>query len=269
MSTSRSLAIADLETQIQQAQVIAQVPEPPTMILGGTGTGTGERTTSQYPTVREGTQSFEPPTQIINPYTNPQQPHIVPGQAGPPPPPPNAAKQAQQRQQQQQQQQRTNVRQALQGVQTGTQIAAQNLKQQGTALNRFLAAIPTPGDIWTPFFILLILFLIIIPVKGHSRLYWLWLVIVGHAHIGTPFTTQGDTYAGLTANLPSGGNGSVTLTGSLPDYTLTGSTSNYYPSSTQTPTLGNATLPNGDQVIYGQYSGGTTNYMSSINSGEY
>lgn len=41
-----------------------------------------------------------------------------------------------------------------------------------------------PGGIMLPLGILLVLFLILIPVNGHTRLMWLWLAFTGNAQIG-------------------------------------------------------------------------------------
>jgi hypothetical protein len=54
-------------------------------------------------------------------------------------------------------------------------------KQTGYSLNRWLANIPTPGGVFAAFLVLLFIFMLLIQVNGHSRLFWLWLVIIGRA----------------------------------------------------------------------------------------
>lgn len=54
-----------------------------------------------------------------------------------------------------------------------------------------LEGIPIPGGIGVPLGILFILFLLLLPVNGHTRIMWLWLAITGQAQIGgalTPIT---------------------------------------------------------------------------------
>ena len=64
------------------------------------------------------------------------------------------------------------------------------IRQRAKQSNRFLGNIPTPGDVWVPLWILLFIFMILIPVNGHTRLYWLWLVIVGHAELTEEYNYQ-------------------------------------------------------------------------------
>ena len=51
-----------------------------------------------------------------------------------------------------------------------------------------LERVRTPGSILLPVGILLLLFFLVIPINGNSRLAWLWLVITGNASLpgGTP-----------------------------------------------------------------------------------
>jgi type IV secretory pathway VirB10-like protein len=62
-------------------------------------------------------------------------------------------------------------------------VAAWSRSSFGKARSR-LEGIPTPGDIWVPLALLLIFFLVLFPVNGHSRLMWLWMTITGNAQIG-------------------------------------------------------------------------------------
>lgn len=57
------------------------------------------------------------------------------------------------------------------------------IKTWGARTNRHLAALPTPGDVWTPIILLLFTFLVLIPVNGFSRMQWLWMVLLSDAYI--------------------------------------------------------------------------------------
>jgi hypothetical protein len=54
-----------------------------------------------------------------------------------------------------------------------------------------LEGAPIPGGIGLPLSILFALFLLLLPVNGHTRIMWLWLAVTGQAEIGgalTPIT---------------------------------------------------------------------------------
>jgi hypothetical protein len=46
-----------------------------------------------------------------------------------------------------------------------------------------LAGLPTPGSIVLPLVVLLVFFALLLPVNGHTRATWLWLVLTGNAHM--------------------------------------------------------------------------------------
>lgn len=46
-----------------------------------------------------------------------------------------------------------------------------------------LGRIPTPGSLMLPLGLLLLFFFLLLPVNGHTRLSWLWLVLTGGAQI--------------------------------------------------------------------------------------
>lgn len=66
-----------------------------------------------------------------------------------------------------------------------------------------LERIPTPGSIMLPLVILLVFFFLLIPVNGHTRLQWLWLVVTGNADINGS-GSQGAFASGDFAS-PTGG----------------------------------------------------------------
>lgn len=51
-----------------------------------------------------------------------------------------------------------------------------------------LESVPIPGGIGVPLAILFALFLLLLPVNGHTRIMWLWLAITGQAQVGGPLT---------------------------------------------------------------------------------
>lgn len=59
----------------------------------------------------------------------------------------------------------------------------QGVKKGAFRANRSLANIPTPGGVWAALAVLLFLFLVLFPVNGNTRLYWLWLALTGNASI--------------------------------------------------------------------------------------
>jgi hypothetical protein len=65
-------------------------------------------------------------------------------------------------------------------------------KARAYRANRWLGGIPTPGSITLPLGILLFLFLIFIPINGHTRIRWLWETIVGSASITHNETGSGE-----------------------------------------------------------------------------
>lgn len=185
MSATRDLSMADINTQLQQAQAFAYSPTAPLP-------PSGERTTSQYPTERQATVlPSEPPTQIQNPYTlAPYVPGVAPGELAPPPPK-SSQKAAQQQRTIAENLRLQRIRIAMQAGQVSRSL--DNLFQ---TQNRNLGSIPTPGGIWIPFWILVGLYLILIPVNGHPRLNWLWLAIIGTASVGVANSMTNGTPVG-------------------------------------------------------------------------
>lgn len=60
--------------------------------------------------------------------------------------------------------------------------------------------LPEPGGIVFPLIILVLFFLILIPINGHTRLTWLWLVLTGNASVGQG--SGGGGSAGSDVNTP-------------------------------------------------------------------
>lgn len=93
---------------------------------------------------------------------------------------------------------------------------ANGLRDSAYGVNRALANVPTPGGVGVPIFILLFLYFILFPVGGHTRMFWLFLVLVGHATIG--ITSRGSNAfwesAGQTSN-QSNQNSSQNITGTF------------------------------------------------------
>lgn len=74
----------------------------------------------------------------------------------------------------------------------------QGIKKGAFRANRSLANIPTPGGVWAALAVLLFLFLVLFPVNGNTRLYWLWLALTGNASIPQFINPNGSENAGPT-----------------------------------------------------------------------
>lgn len=133
------------------------------------------------------------------------------------------------------------------------------LKGNAYGANRALANIPTPGGIGVPLFILGFLYFILFPVNGHTRMYWLFLVLFGKASINA-FPKRGtspwDTGSpGVNDTGGNGSNGGQTIVGTFPvgtnpfNPTLPGSTNGVSNTGIGTPvgvTYKQVQLGNGD-----------------------
>ena len=84
--------------------------------------------------------------------------------------------QAEKLEQQQEQQEQSRLEQAL------AQIRG-NIGKVWDGTKGKLESLPTPGSLLFPLIILLVFFLLLIPVNGHTRLVWIWLVLTGNAEI--------------------------------------------------------------------------------------
>lgn len=71
----------------------------------------------------------------------------------------------------------------LKGIQAWLHVAKENAKQTGNNAKFRLEGIPIPGGPGLPLAILLILFMGLVPVNGHTRLRWLWLALIGNAEV--------------------------------------------------------------------------------------
>lgn len=93
--------------------------------------------------------------------------------------------------------------------------AKQGVSRRLGSANKWAAHIPTPGGVWLPFLILMALFMILFPNNGHTRLKWLFLVIIGQAALpgtnGLPDRSVGNwkdignqnSGSGFTSNAPT------------------------------------------------------------------
>lgn len=95
-----------------------------------------------------------------------------------------------------------------------------------------LSNAPIPGGIGVPLVILLVLFIVLLPVNGHTRLMWLWLSLTGQAEIGGPLTPPTITPGGFGGG--SGGSFASSSTGSPSvNPNQTGTTTTKPPSATK------------------------------------
>lgn len=83
-----------------------------------------------------------------------------------------------------------------------------------------LAGIPTPGGITLPLVILLVFFFMLVPVNGHTRMTWLWLVLSGNAMIsgGTLGESGGAAAAPTSGDSVGGAAGPITVPGLGPAF---------------------------------------------------
>lgn len=58
------------------------------------------------------------------------------------------------------------------------------IRGAGSQMGRYTGSLPMPGSIWTPFFLLLFTWIMLIPVNGHTRFGWMWLTLTHNAFIG-------------------------------------------------------------------------------------
>lgn len=114
-------------------------------------------------------------------------------------------------------QQQQQQLQAVSAINTVTNRTLSNIGQIGKTTGAEIENIPTPGSLLFPFLALAILFLIMIPINGHTRLVWLWLAFTGNAHINSGGVSSGETTSPPT-NTPTMGEtnaGTNTNTNSL------------------------------------------------------
>lgn len=170
MSTERTKAISDIQTQIEWENLRTDLlrADPATQVL--------------------------PPdiATVVNPYDTTTQTEAAP-------PPPESSLQAGIREQQQ------RARQAAAQTKEYFRNVNAVLRAQAKQANRSIGSFPTPGGIWVPFWILLFIFLILIPVNQHTRMSWFWMVITGNADLtGSPVVgnVPGDTGSGATNSSP-------------------------------------------------------------------
>lgn len=57
------------------------------------------------------------------------------------------------------------------------------VSERANSAGRMVLSVPTPGGLWIPLIILLVLFVLLIKVAGHSRLNWLWNAVTGNAKL--------------------------------------------------------------------------------------
>ena len=118
--------------------------------------------------------------------------------------------------------------QAAQGIVRGTGVA--------------IGSLPTPGSLILPLAILLVFFFLLLPVNGHTRLVWLWLVLTGNAEI-----QQGGSSSSTSSTAtPSS---STITTPSTSSASSTPSTSSHNPVTVPTPTPPQSS--NGNSSPYG------------------
>lgn len=96
------------------------------------------------------------------------------------------------------------------------------VKRIGTGAGVRLASIPLPGGLTLPLVILFVFFALLIPVNGHTRLTWLWLVLTNNASIGVTTGTEqsGNVGQDQSGNTNTGGGTQTTGGGPGPIGTI-------------------------------------------------
>lgn len=86
-----------------------------------------------------------------------------------------------------------------------------------------LERIPTPGSIVFPLIVLGVFFFLLLPVNGHTRFVWLWLVLTGNAEISNgasgDFGDQNSTHFKDTADTTKSSS-AIPSSIPLPNFTL-------------------------------------------------
>jgi hypothetical protein len=72
---------------------------------------------------------------------------------------------------------------AFQGAQDQAFKTAEKVRDTAGGAWDWIGRIAIPGSIWLPIAILLLFFFLLLPVNGHTRAQWLWLSLIGQAHI--------------------------------------------------------------------------------------
>lgn len=106
-------------------------------------------------------------------------------------------------------------REVVQGARDQVTRTQQTVTRSANEVGAAIGSVPIPGSILLPMSILLLFFFALIPINGHTRLMWLWLVLSGNAHLsgenlthqggaetGVPFPTTGGAETGVP--FPSG-----------------------------------------------------------------
>jgi hypothetical protein len=153
MSIARQQAMADIQAQINATQ------------YAPTATG-ATQATQFYPSNN--------PNNVVNPYEN-----IAP------PPPPNSGEPGIPDNLDITEENEKNFNISALYGKTARYLnnVRRGARSRGYRLNRWLGGIPTPGGVWVPFWLLIFLWMILIPVNGHTRLRWLWNTFFGFSQL--------------------------------------------------------------------------------------
>lgn len=99
----------------------------------------------------------------------------------------------------------------------GATVSAAGNIIKGTGVK--IESLPTPGSLMLPLVVLLVFFFLLLPVNGHTRLVWIWLVITGNATISgvsNPTTIPGGGVVGGGASGDFGGPNPPSTSGTTP-----------------------------------------------------
>lgn len=179
-----------IEAAIQQPQTTESTPAPqPDASMLPTGTPI---TDSVVPLKKKRTPRTKKPKEGQQPEEKPSEEE---NSQQPPTPNPEPL----------QEQQQTQA--ALSTMQQAINSARGIIRNAGVRLEN----IPTPGSIALPLILLLVFFFFLVPVNGHTRFTWLWLVISGDAStaIGGNVSSGVESRPNTSGNNTSGNNNAL------------------------------------------------------------
>lgn len=107
---------------------------------------------------------------------------------------------------------------ALNAVQLAINSARGIMRNIGVRLEN----IPTPGSIALPLILLLVFFFLLIPVNGHTRFTWLWLVVSGDASTAIASNVSSGTVSRTDTSTPNNNDALLAPIGNAPVPVMTG-----------------------------------------------
>lgn len=105
---------------------------------------------------------------------------------------------------------------AIENAKSDAEKTVGRVVDTGKSLWGSLASVATPGSIFLPIAVLIIFYLLLLPVNGHTRIEWLWLTLTGNARL-----------TGESEALTAASNNSQTVQGGGADFGTSISTTSF------------------------------------------